>query len=161
MRKESGFTLGELMTVIAIIGIMAAIAIPNFMSMLPRNRLNSAVRGLYGDLQAAKLRAIRERLRCDVTFDEMGNTYTIFLQDGGPTPLKTVDLADYGSGVQFDRPDAGGAAPAAPGITFNSQGLGTSGYAYLTNSTNTGYTRVGSLSSGVIRISDWQGGTWQ
>jgi prepilin-type N-terminal cleavage/methylation domain-containing protein len=38
MRKESGFTIMELMVTIAIILIMASIVVPTFLSWLPRQR---------------------------------------------------------------------------------------------------------------------------
>ena len=43
MRKNSGFTLIELMVVIALIVVLSAIAIPNYIAWLPKYRLNSAV----------------------------------------------------------------------------------------------------------------------
>ena len=61
MKKQSGFTLVELMIVVAIIGILAAIAIPKFADMLEKSRegatkgnlssLKSAVSIFYGDQQ--------------------------------------------------------------------------------------------------------------
>ncbi len=43
LQCEEGFTLIEMMTVVIIIGVLAAIAVPNFLSYRDRSRLVSAV----------------------------------------------------------------------------------------------------------------------
>jgi prepilin-type N-terminal cleavage/methylation domain-containing protein len=50
--NKSGFTLIELMIVVAIIGILAAIAIPNFVAYRNKARVASAV-GSAGSIRAA------------------------------------------------------------------------------------------------------------
>jgi len=54
MRKQSGFTLIELMIVVAIIGILAAIAIPNFLKFQCKSKQSEAKTNLSGLFTAEK-----------------------------------------------------------------------------------------------------------
>jgi type IV fimbrial biogenesis protein FimT len=62
MKKRSvgGFTIIEIMIVIAIIGIMVGIAAPNFMDYLKSRRLSGATMQLYVDLMNARQQAVTQ-----------------------------------------------------------------------------------------------------
>lgn len=66
--RQSGFTLIEMMVVIAIISIIASIAAPSFSSLFDRYRLRGAADTLFGDLQAARMDAIRNNNTVFVNF---------------------------------------------------------------------------------------------
>jgi type IV fimbrial biogenesis protein FimT len=59
--RRSGFTLVELMVSIAVLAILAAIALPNFRSMIRRGGVSTQVNALYSDLQYARSEAITTR----------------------------------------------------------------------------------------------------
>lgn len=57
--NNNGFTALELLIVIAITGILAAVAIPSFKSMIEQNRLKQALESVKSDLELARTRAIK------------------------------------------------------------------------------------------------------
>nr|WP_319392829.1 GspH/FimT family pseudopilin [uncultured Desulfobacter sp.] len=90
LRKTKGFTLLETITVLGILSILVAIAIPNVFSWLSNYRLKAAASDLYSNMQKAKSEALKRN--CDigitfatVAFPAQGGGYTVFLDDGAGT----------------------------------------------------------------------------
>lgn len=118
-KNETGFTLIEVVTVVAMIGIIAAVAIPAFSSWVPDYRLRNAARDLYSNLQRAKMGAIRNNAQWRVYFDNSVSPGRCFLlsgdgDDGWDTPSTlggtdvvemTFNLSAY-KGVDFGNGDA-------------------------------------------------------
>jgi type IV fimbrial biogenesis protein FimT len=77
---ELGFTLIELMIVIALIAILAAIAFPNFREFMVQRRLNGAARQVMSDLMHARMQAVSQNNRFSVTFPS-NHEYTILDDD--------------------------------------------------------------------------------
>jgi type IV fimbrial biogenesis protein FimT len=80
VKKQNGFTIYELLTAIGIIGILAIIAVPNMISWRSEVKLRGASNNLRGDLQLAKLSALREKDIVAVIFT--ANSYHIFFDSG-------------------------------------------------------------------------------
>jgi type IV fimbrial biogenesis protein FimT len=80
MQKQNGFTIYELLVVISLFAILSAIAAPNMISWRSQAKLRGSVNNIKGDLQVARLRAIRENALVAVVFT--ANGYTIFLDNG-------------------------------------------------------------------------------
>ncbi|MFQ5849168.1 MAG: GspH/FimT family pseudopilin [Candidatus Binatia bacterium] len=91
MRRKTtatrGFTLLHVLVAIAILSTLAAIAVPNWGTLLPGYRLNSAARQVATELQSARNRAMAEYRRFKVVFD----TATTFTVQREQTP----GLEDY------------------------------------------------------------------
>ncbi|MBW1956467.1 MAG: GspH/FimT family protein [Deltaproteobacteria bacterium] len=80
MRKDAGITLAEVMVVIAIVGILMAIAVPNWLSWRAKAKINGALTNLRGDIEMTKLRAIRENAHVTILFSS--DAYTVFIDNG-------------------------------------------------------------------------------
>jgi len=89
MRKFKGFTLIELMIVVAIIGILAALAIPNFMRFQAKSKQSEAKANLKSIFTAEKSYAA-EKDKYGASFNdigfepERGNRYAYYLGAGTP-----------------------------------------------------------------------------
>ncbi|MCI5222095.1 MAG: prepilin-type N-terminal cleavage/methylation domain-containing protein [Candidatus Electrothrix sp. AR4] len=69
INKSSGFSFVELMVVIALVGILSAIGLPNFLAGLPEKRLKGATRNMFSDLQKARLLAVKNNEPVTFTFN--------------------------------------------------------------------------------------------
>ena len=100
--RSPGFTVVELMMVIAMIGLVTAIAVPNFIDFLPDYRLRSATRDLFSNFQKAKLTAIKRNVNTAVCF--YGSGYVMFVdanidfeKDSDEEAVTQVDWENYKS----------------------------------------------------------------
>ncbi len=60
MKSSAGFNLFEMLAVIMIVGILAAIAVPMFKYVSVSNRMSGEINGLLGDMQYARNEAVKE-----------------------------------------------------------------------------------------------------
>jgi type II secretory pathway pseudopilin PulG len=70
----------ELMVVIAMLAVISALALPSFAGWRNDAKLRDAVSLLRGDIEMAKLRAVREDDFVAILFD--ANGYSVFVDDG-------------------------------------------------------------------------------
>lgn len=144
-KRDSGFSLAELVIVVTIIAIVAGIGLPNFISFLPRIRLNGATRQVMTDLMVARMNAVKFATTANVTFS--GTTYTVWVDrdrdgsvDAGESTTKNI--ADNFSDINV--------AVAQP-VQFNSRGAApTNGWIWLYN--DKGYGLVNTNLTGRVRI---------
>ncbi len=166
---QKGFTLLELMVIVAIIGIMSAMAYPSFADYLERAKVKRFGRDMVSSMQMARVNALRDGKQWAIQFD--GNEYRVLSDRGDDGDWNTGDdvlekritVADYGRNVTFG--SAYGARPGATSdpadgvsftgnrVIFNSDGTSKSGTVYVTNGRGDTFA-VGSLST-TGRIKTW------
>ena len=156
IRSKNGFTVIELMVVIGVIAIISAVAVPNVMTWLPGHRLRSAATELHDNMQLVRLAAVRNNTSLSINFASGPDRYWFTIPN---KPTQTIRLDSYGSGVCFEGPS--GQTFQTATITFNSRGLSNQGYTYFSNGSNSGYYRIGPLTSGVINYHYWDGSSWE
>jgi type IV fimbrial biogenesis protein FimT len=120
----SGFSIGELMTVVSLIGIVTAVGIPSFLSFQPSMRLNGAAREVLSTLNWARANAVQNNNTSVVTFLN-DHSFQIFNDANGngladANETVTINLQTNYTDVTF----AVTGSSSTP--TFNGRGTATS-----------------------------------
>jgi type IV fimbrial biogenesis protein FimT len=175
LRGQAGFSIIELMVVLAIFAVLAGIAAPNLQGWLRIYRLKSAAMDLYANMQQAKASAVRENMPWKLRFNTTSKRYDVLrcltntCQDGALNTdyqiSKTIVLSDkYQNAVQYKNPDSTTVVEFTNSLaTFNPNGLVAGpGYVYLSNDQTSTYYRVGfKYITGAVRVERRNGTNWE
>lgn len=74
---KNGFSMIELIVVMALMGIVTAIALPNWNSLLPNYALNNSTRQVQSELHNIKMRAAAENIGFQFLYAQGTSSYTI------------------------------------------------------------------------------------
>ncbi len=159
-RRETGYTLLELLAVLGMVAVAAAVAWPRATDLLQRAELSASTRALLSDVRWARTAAQAQGRVIEMRFDPHRSLYTI--GRAGALPQRVVRLSET---LSFGSPED----PEADGVTFRDDTITFSPRASLQNSfgsvvlrTPTGQARKMTVNiAGYASVAVWDGAQWR
>lgn len=161
-KQESGFTLIEALITIIVLGVLAAIATPSFISWLNAKKVNDVATQVESAIKETQATAIKRNQTCTLTLNTV--TYALSSTPASCLPTGTRDLAKLGikvgssgsgndSGVQVSTANLTNGTP--PQIKFHAKGTtefsgpGTTGLFVVYQASGTAPKRCIAIANGV------------
>lgn len=117
--RPHGFTLVELVVVLALIGTILTIAALNFSQMSRKSQIEKQINEMYLEIVNVQRQAVQNRSRFIITFNANSmaiNRYNSDLDGDGTTPVLTKNLI-------FPIEISGWNSPSTKDIVINTQGI--------------------------------------
>lgn len=147
MKRNKGFTLAELLIVVAIAGIVASMALPAFGRMIERKRLEEAMMAFHDDMQLARIKAVKKSMDVIVsrTTGTLGS-WCYGLAEKDPSTKTSCDCAETDdtaatycdikrvSGAAFDTVNMESAATNNSTFDYRRGTIGADGVSFTTDS---------------------------
>jgi len=97
LKAQAGFTLTEVTIIVAIIGVLVLVAVPNYLDWNRKYKLKDAVATLHGNIGLARMNAINQSTTVTVTVTQptAASPVTVTFQNSAGAavlPLMTMDL---------------------------------------------------------------------
>lgn len=130
---QRGYSLSELLVVVAIIGVLSLITIPGFMNMYRARKLRTSMTMLTNELRGAQRRAVTNASLVRIAYAENGRAYYVFESANAGTSWTQVGVtrmvedsvyfANEGSANAFTDTVDDGALGDLPDIVFAQNGV--------------------------------------
>jgi prepilin-type N-terminal cleavage/methylation domain-containing protein len=108
--SSRGYSLVEILVVIAIVGVMSLITIPAFINFSQQGRLRAAVRQIHGDLRTMRMLAITNNIRIRTELQPDNVSYNFYSStDNGATWAAYIPKGQISSTKSISSPVTFGA----------------------------------------------------
>lgn len=136
--EKNGFTLTELAIVVAVAGIVSAIAAPSFLNYMAERRLSGAARMVMSDLMAARAKAVSINQKVKVAYVS-DHAYGIWNDADGNGTVADSEGDDLAKDIHPDYYDITLSASANP--VFSPRGTALLGTTVTLTSARTGTSK--------------------
>lgn len=116
-RRQSGFSLVEVMVAVSILGIVAALGIPSMIRMMPRVKLANNTGTLANEIASLRMQAIAKSLEFRMVFNVANDSYTLEKANGGAWTLYSTSTT-FGTDIT----SVSGFTPDADTLIIRSNG---------------------------------------
>ncbi len=142
LKGDAGMTLTEVTIVVAIIGLLVMVAVPNFQDWNQKYKLKDAIGLVHGYMNLARMNAINQNTPVTVTVTQTSPTARVTVTFRNPSGADVVPPLTLDSGLSLTNAtgvNVGSGVTSPQDVQFNSMGLRTNtGNANNLCITNTG-----------------------